>query len=412
MKRIITLTAVLVFCITAAASAAETLKEMFTQGTVKGSIKMLDYTRDFDTANTRNDIALGGTLYYHTASLFGISLGTAFSTTNDLGSDDDDTVYSVLGADENGNHKSVTREQEYFVQGDWFKTTVKYGAQEINTPYMNTDDVRMMPRTYKGLTVVNNSLNNITLAAYYITDSMGWNDENFVSISEAVAKEPGRATDIDEDKDLIILNAAYKLPTQIVKGDIQAWYYTIDDIYNISYLKASLNTDLGSANVYFVPCLLYQKSQGDELNGELDAGQAGFKLGVKIAGFDVQGAYSRSGDDGMITPWGHDQIIGQQVMISGTRGDEDALGLKVGYDFTKIGLTGLSSYVWYAYYDVDETDTVKDTEETDINIQYAFSGSLDGLGLRFRYAAIDVHDGDDYTDTRMYLTYNFSFTGI
>ncbi|GAB1536248.1 hypothetical protein ADMFC3_18790 [Geovibrio sp. ADMFC3] len=410
MLRKFYLVSFMVMCIAAGAAAADNLKDAFTQGSVKGNVRTLHFTRDFDTANTRRDFAVGGTLYYRTAELYGVSLGVALSTTHDIDSDDDDSVYSVLGADENGNHKNVTREQEYFIQGNWFNTVIKYGAQEINTPYLNTDDVRMMPRTYKGLSVVNNSFESLTLSAYYLTDSMGWNDEEFVSISQAVANEPGGASFI-EDKDMLILGANYKLPFEAVKGNIEGWYYTINDIFNITYLKASLNKDFGAVNLYFVPSVLFQKSQGDELNGELDTHQIGFRAGIKYAGFDVMGTYSNSGDDGMITPWGFDKIIAQQVMTSATRGDEDAWGLKAGYDFSKIGLKGLSAYVWYASYDVDETATVKDIEETDFNIQYAFSGALEGLGVRYRYADMHVSGGESLSDTRIYLTYQFAFSG-
>lgn len=412
MTRKICFALMLTFIITAYSYAADNLQQMFSQGSVKGEIRLQEFTRDFDTTKTRKDMAIGGLLYYKTAPLHGISLGVSFATSNDVNSDDDDAVYGLLATDENGGHESLTRKQEYYIQGDFFKTTVKYGAQEINTPYLNTDDARLIPRSYKGLTVVNNSIDQLTLAAYYVTDSIGWNTENYVNVAEAVANEAGGASSIDDDKAVVILNATYKLPTQAVKGDVQAWYYTISDIFNISYLKAYVSSDFGPVNVYFMPSVLYQKSQGDELNGDLDASQTGFRLGAKFAGFDVTGAYSKSGDDGMVTPWGHDKIIPQQIMTSASRGNEDAWGVKLAYDFANIGVKGLSSYVWYGYYDVDETATSKDTSEIDYNIQYAFSGMLDGLGLRARYADVNVHDGNSLTDTRLYMTYKFAFSGM
>ncbi|ADD68417.1 outer membrane porin [Denitrovibrio acetiphilus DSM 12809] len=411
MLRILFLISFMVFNFSLTVFAADNLKEMFVQGAVRGEVKVLDFTRDFDTVNTRKDVAIGGLLYYKTAALHGVSFGVAFGTSNDINSDDDDSVYSVLGADDEGDHVSVTRNQEYYIQGEWFKTVIKYGAQEINTPYLNTDNVRMMPRTYKGLSVVNNSFDSLTLSAYYITDSMGWNDDSFVSVAEAVANEPGGADSIDDDKNLVILGAAYKLPVEKVQTKVEGWYYTMDDVFDISYLKASLSKEIGQFNVYFQPSILYQKSQGDELNGDLSTSQTGFRAGVKFAGFDVTGFYAKTGDDGMITPWGFDKIIAQQVMTSATRGDENAWGAKVAYDFSGLGLKGLSAYVFYAYYDVDETATVRDTYETDFNIQYAFSGYLEGLGIRYRYADMNVDGGEGLTDTRILLTYSFQFQG-
>jgi hypothetical protein len=53
--------------------------------------------------------------------------------------------------------------------------------------------------------------------------------------------------------------------------------------------------------------------------------------------------------------------------------------------------------------------TGKDQSETDYNIQYAFSGALEGLSLRARYADINVKQGgEDYNDIRFYAIYKFA----
>jgi hypothetical protein len=44
-------------------------------------------------------------------------------------------------------------------------------------------------------------------------------------------------------------------------------------------------------------------------------------------------------------------------------------------------------------------------------VKYKFSGFLDGMGLRARYATIDQDEalgGEDFTDSRLYFTYDFS----
>lgn len=149
MKGIVT--GLLLFCLAAPAIAADNLQEMFAEGSFRGEIKLLHFTRDFDTAQTRQDQAIGGTFYYKTDSFKGISLGAAVATTNDLDSDDDKATYSVLAS----GHESVTRMQEYYIQADYFDTTVKLGAQEVYTPFLFFHPVRMMPRAFRGLSVVN-----------------------------------------------------------------------------------------------------------------------------------------------------------------------------------------------------------------------------------------------------------------
>jgi len=409
MKRIIT-ALIPAMLLTFTAFAADNVKDMFTQGSVKGDIRFLDFTRDFEgDTSTRGDMAVGGLLYYKTAPLKGISFGTAFGTVNDVYSNDHHDVYGTLQKDEKGDHKSFNRMQEYFVQGEYFDTVFKYGAQEIRTPFMEVHDLRMLPRTYKGLSVVNNSVDNLTLSAYYITDSMGWNDDHFISLSQAVANEPGGASKIDDDKAMIILGASYNVPVEAVKTNVQGWYYTMDDVFNQTFFKVALSKDFDGFTLYAKPSVLWQKSQGDELNGDLDTNQYGISGGIKTYGFDVTAFYAKTGDDGIVAPWGDEKVIIQQILASG-RAEEKAKALKVAYDFGKLGAKGLSAYVFYTDYDVPSS-TGKDMSEMDYSVQYAFSGLLDGFGVRARYADIKIDGGEDYNDTRYYVTYKFAFGG-
>jgi hypothetical protein len=410
MRNILITAFIMVTVLTGTASAADNLKDMLSQGTVRGEIKTLDFTRDFDkSTNTRHDNAIGGLLYYKTAPLKGISFGVAFGTAKDINSDDDDTVYGILKKDTDGSHASFSRMQEYYIQGEYFNTVAKYGAQEIRTPFMEPHDLRMLPRTYKGLSVINNSVTDLTLSAYYITDSMGWSDEDFVSVSKAVGAEPGGAASIDDDKAMVILGASYNVPVEAVKTNVQAWYYTMADVYNQTFFKATFSKDFDGFTLYAKPSVLWQKSQGDDLNGDLDTHQYGISGGVKTHGFDVTAFYAKTGDDGIVAPWGDEKAIIQQVLAAG-RAEEKAKALRVSYDFGKLGVKGLSAYVFYTDYDVPAS-TGSDMSEMDYSVQYAFSGSLDGLGLRARYADIKIDDGEGYNDIRYYVTYKFAFGG-
>ena len=414
MKRILTLTAVMVFFMTLSAWAADSLQKMFSEGTISGEIKMLNFTRDFDEdSNTRNDSAIGGLLYYKTAPLSGISFGLAFGTVNDMYSDDDDDVYSILAADKNGNHESVTRMQEYYIQGEWFNTVIKYGAQELFTPFMNIQPNRMLPRTFRGLSVVNTSIPNLKLSGFYITDSMGWTDDGFISLSEAVANERGGADRIKDEKGMFIGSASYNLPVEVVKTNIQGWYYLMPDVFTNKLLMLNLSKDFDQFGLFFKPSVLYQDSVGDDLNGDLDTSQIGFEAGVKAFGFTLTGFYAEIGEDSLLAPWGDGKIIKQQIYASG-RADEDATALKLEYDFGKIGAKGLSAYVFYSFYDTPESGSTasNDVTEIDYNLQYNFSGMLDGLGLRARYATVDVDDGEGFDDVRFYVTYKFKMSGI
>ena len=389
MKAKLLLVVLLTFGLSTSAMAADNLKEMFAQASVNGIIKVLSYTRDFDGATQDNkDIAIGGTLYYKTDSFKGISFGTAFATTNIIGEKDEGFYYGISAP----VHESVTRLQEYYLQGDWYDTQIKVGAQELNTPFLCKHDIRMIPRSYRGLSVVNKSVENLTLSGYYLTDNLGWVDKKFVSFT----------------KDVYIVGASYKLPFEAVNSKVQAWYFTMPDTFNQTYFKADFSKKLNDFVLHASPTVFTQNSQGDELDGELDTYQYGGNLGVSAYGFDLTGFYSKTGNDSIRDDWGYGKIIIQQVRnsgddLAGDRGHEKAYAGLLSYDFSCVGVKGLNAYVFYAYYDAP-ADTI---DETDFSIQYNFCGALDGFGLRARYAIVNADNHTDFTDTRYYVTYRF-----
>ncbi len=403
----------LLLCLSTPAMAADSVKEMFASGKFKGKIELMHYTRDFNKGVTDNqDQAIGGVFYYKTDSFKGISLGAAFATTNDLDSDDEKGTYGLLAA----NHESVTRIQEYYVQGDYFDTTVKVGGQEVFTPFLFIHPVRMMPRTFRGTSVVNKSVENLKLMAFYLDAAADWDDENFVNISKIAG--PIYANDGSvRDEAAIILGASYKLPIEGLDADVEAWGFKMDKVIDQYYLKAKLCKKIN--DVMLFGCMMYadQKDDGDALRirstGKtgIDTYQFGVDAGVAAYGFTFVATYSKTGDDPVYDPWGYSKAIVQQVLNAGLLADEDAYAARLSYDFSGLGAKGLSTYVFYAEYDGVATHSLEsvDSNETNFDVQYAFSGSLEGLGLRVRHAIVDNYYGRgfDAKDTRFIVTYKF-----
>ena len=150
------LTAFFIFIMASSVYAADDLKSAFKEGDLHGEFRNYYYVRDFDQRNEREDIASGGMLYYRTAPLHGINAGIAFYTGQAMGvNDSDQDVYGLLAADANGNHDSFSVLGEAFIQGQFGNTTIKLGRQELETPYVNTDDNRLTPQSTESYAVIN-----------------------------------------------------------------------------------------------------------------------------------------------------------------------------------------------------------------------------------------------------------------
>lgn len=407
MKFLATTACVGVLLTSLSAQAADNLKDAFAEGTLKGEVRTFYFLRDFDKKTPdREDLALGTLMYYRTAPLFGLTAGLGTATASDIGSDDDKAVYGLLATDAKGDHDSFARLQEYFLQGNWYDTTLKLGAQEIESPFLNGHDIRLLQKTYRGLTVENKSVENLTIKAFYITDFMGWTDDNFVKMS-SVAKG-------GDNQALTVGSVKYAFPFKVAALEAEAWDYHMDDIFNSAYFKATVAKKFGDIGLSFTPSYLKQDSIGDDLAGQMDTYQYGFNTCAKMAGFDVTAFYAKTGDNDLFVPWGDGKVFIQQINAAG-RADENAYALKVGYDFATIGVKGLSAYIFHAIYDTPDSGphAASDINETNFSVQYAFSGALDGLSLRIRDAIIDYDNEklDDFNDFRIYLKYTFSFGG-
>lgn len=405
---------VVVACLAASpAFAADPLENLFNDATFKGQLQLFDFQRDFDGESTdRRDTSFGGLFYLRSGEANGVSFGGSFASANPIW-DNDDGIYGLVGGGAPGSKNertAVNRLQEYFVSGNWYDTKITVGAQELRTPMMNPFPLRAIPFTYRGASIKNTSIDNLAVSALYITDYMGWTNEEFASVADGIKGEfarKGVIVDV-EDNPMLALGFDYTLPFEQVKTKASLWHYTMEDVYNQTYFKLDMSGALGSTNWYFKPSYLKQDSSGklSQTAAQFDTYQAGFHLGMKWSGFDATVKYVKTGDGDIVAPFGDNKVIIQQVVQS-SRANEDAYGAQLAYRFApSSALNGVSAYLNWASYQIDG-DSSLDIDETDISVRYDLNEYVEGLSLRARHAIVNYSTGDDLTDTRFYIYYKF-----
>jgi hypothetical protein len=139
------------------ARAWDNLGDFLKQTSTSGNIRAYDFNRVYShktqgVTPSQSAFSLGGRLDAQTAPfLGGFSVGVGFLTAHSLGANDRDDNLTHLDQTLAGGRTSITALGQAYLQykNPWL--TVKAGDQNINTPWINDSDSRMLPATYQGL---------------------------------------------------------------------------------------------------------------------------------------------------------------------------------------------------------------------------------------------------------------------
>jgi len=114
----------------------------------------------------------------------------------------------------------------------------------------------------------------------------------------------------------------------------------------------------------------------------------------------------------LISPYGSYGGYNTVIINDYRRAGEYGLRAGLAYDFSRIGLEGLSAFgngVWgFGAVDSETGEDAPDRDELNITVDYRFRGSwLKGLAIRLRAAILEEEGGRSAEDYRLILNYSF-----
>jgi hypothetical protein len=354
--------------------------------------------------------ALGGALSYKSGWLMDrFALGAVLYTSQPL----------YAPQDTDGTKLLLTGQQGYTVLGEAYGRIkladahyVNLFRYEYNTPYINKDDSRMSPKTFEGYTfqgALGKTGDKPTwqYGGGYITKIKERNSDEFVWMSQ------GAGAPIDRG----VVAGGGIFTGQLFS--IGMFDYYCEDVLNIAYgeAKTTINfTDqLGLlAAVQFTD----QRSVGDNLlkGTSFSTNQFGVKTDLSFAGSIFTVAYTQAADGADLQkPWSSYPGYTSSQIFDYNRANEKAVLVKASYDFTRLGLDGVTAYALY----VDGWDRVSTTPGKSVSDEYEFDfdlqwkagkGALKGFWPRIRYAIANEEDGAQRSihEIRIILNYDFS----
>ena len=272
------------------------IREMFTQGIYYGRLRFNSFGFKWqDEINAvRKDhaiAAMGGSLIYKSAYLHGFAVGVGVYGTVAQGSLNEDESYLYKAGKDTFSRYDLLRDgtqgygvlAEGYLEYKYDKSSVKLGRQIFESFLTKSNDTKMIPNTFEGLTLHSKSLADTSLKAAYLTkqklrDHSGFhsvlafgtdvnNPYDFYSQNDDSAMHRGLTTSkLDamgiEDR-LIVVEMMNR---SIEHLTLQMNYTSVPELISSAMIQADYRFDLGEWSV--MPGLRYMQ-QFDEGGGAI-----------------------------------------------------------------------------------------------------------------------------------------------
>ncbi len=384
-------------------SEVNTLAEAFKQGTTSGQIRAGFIGSRPDGGNATDPetmaTALGGQLKFETAALSGISAGAALYTSHTNNALSGDKAEGKFNEDfGNPNYDLFA---EGYLNYEYNDLNIRVGRQLIDTPYADSDDIRMTPNTFEGA-FATYGMGSITFNLGYLTQWQGPDADGGYEFNPLVEGSNGTA----------LLSVVYE------KDNIEAsvWYYNVENIMNIYYGDAAYTFQINET-ISLIGAV--QVGHQDEINNSLSQGTLyGAMLELDISDLSISFAYDHTevdegkqyftgfgGGVGFVNMY---EMTATTITISDTVSSWKA---NVSYDFSSVVIEGLSVAYDYGNF-VAESITDGSATEQNFTLAYVPSAEWD---IEAIYAIVDdeistkINGGTDHSFNTVLVRANYNF---
>jgi hypothetical protein len=274
--------------------------------------------------------------------------------------------------------------------------------QYLNLPYVNRRDNRMIPNTFESITLAKPE-GELRFSTGYSWKIKKRSSDDFETFTEALG--------LDEDRGLAHGGAVWDPNENFHIGAIGG---VVPDLYAGLYAEASVSHDFeNDVEMRLDAQFTHQWEVGEDLFGASldDTWNLGFRTAASYAGavFRLGVSITDSGSS-IFSEYGTNPSYVDLMQRTFNRADEKALLASLSYDFSGIGLDGLTLIVnFVAGFDGELLGVRSDAQEVDATLDYRIQeGWLSSFWLRVRGSWInDETAGRDGSDVRVILRYDF-----
>lgn len=397
---------------------ASTLVEAFTKGVTR--LQFRTFFMATDNERGLSDYyawAGGGSIHYHTASLYGLRLGVGGMFNYNIASADLMRPDPVTNAPNRyeiglfdvaspGNKRDLDRLEELWLQYERRKFKVTLGKQLLQTPFINFQDGRMRPTAVGGIWAESNPLRHAKLEGGWLWKISPRSTVDWYRIGASIGLYPkglnpdGGASGYPENLQSKGVGLLGVKRTWGERVELQVWNQYVDNIFNTVFLQADFSVPFKKSHTLR---LGFQGIRQDAVadGGNPDQQRTYFPRGTHSNGFSVQAgwgkhqwqallAYTRITSDGrFLSPreWGREPFYTfmARERIEGAGNSQAIVGRLQWHSTAKRWRTELA-YGHFYLPDIKDTRLNKYAfpafNQLNADIRYAFSGWLSGLNAQ------------------------------
>jgi hypothetical protein len=289
------------------------------------------------------------------------------------------------------------------------KTELKVGELTPNLPVLTFSDIRLLPPTYQGASIVSQEIDGLTLQAGQFHSGSVLNEAGDGKMRAKLGHVPQLGGNAETDR-FNYMGADYAFNGKRTSAGV--WYAQLEDIYNQRFYSLKHSEPVGDwvfgANLGFYD----SKEDGERLLGDIDNRALFSVLSAKHGGHTVSVGYQAMfGDDAFPRVFNNVSPLGNEVPTYEFAGaDERSWQVRHDFDFSAIGIPGLVSTVRYIR--GDNVDTGRGFEgeewERDLDLGYTVqSGALKNLGVRVRNVTARSNYRSDINENRLIFNYTW-----
>ncbi|RMH94997.1 OprD family porin [Pseudomonas songnenensis] len=286
-------------------------------------------------------------------------------------------------------------------------TELKIGELQPNLPVLTFSDIRLLPPTYQGASIVSNEIDGLTLQGGRLRSTSLRNEAGDDRMRAMLGRTP--QTGLSDGFNYAGGDYAFNAK----RTSLSAWYAQLEDIYNQRFIGLKHSEPLGNwtlgANLGFYD----SQEDGSKLAGSIDNQAFYSLLSAKRGGHTFYVGYQAIyGDNAFPRVFANVTPLGNEVpTYEFAEKDERSWQARYDYDFAALGAPGLVATVRYITSDNVDTDNgfEGNARERDLDLGYTVqSGPLKNVGVRIRNVAARSNYRSDIDENRLILSYTLT----